>query len=162
MMAMKAEIETITPIAEARGNIMSLADKLVTMIDTGEAQEQECPVTHRFTPGCYLREILMPKGTLIVGKIHATEHFNVILTGEVTVATAEGVEHFKAPHTFISKAGIQKVVFCHSDCQWQTVHVTEETDLLEIENQVIVDSYDQLHIDGLINKVKEVALCHGD
>ena len=94
----------------------------------------------------------MPKGTPIIGKIHATEHFNILLTGRVTVLTAEGVEEITAPHTFISKAGVQKVVYIHEDCIWQTVHVTDKTDLEEIEKEVICEDYDHLLIDGLLSQ----------
>lgn len=141
---------TIKGIHSKRESIASLANTLSTK------EQVECPVTHRFANGCYLREIFMPKGTIIVGKIHATEHFNVILTGEVTVATAEWVKRFKAPHTFISGAGIQKVVYIHEDCKWQTLHVTDKTDLDEIEKDVIVESYDKLEIDYLLNKCEEL------
>jgi hypothetical protein len=116
------------------------------------AAEANCPVTHRFTDGCYLREIFMPKGTVIIGKIHATEHFNIILKGDVTVLTVEGAERITAPHTFTSKAGVQKVVIMHEDCIWQTVHVTDKTDLNDIEKEVVVDNYDNLKVDGIINK----------
>lgn len=138
------------------------ANKMIEMIKNKEIEEQECPVKHRFSKGCYIREIFMPKGTLIVGKIHATEHFNILLTGRVTVATAEGVEEIVAPYTFISLAGTQKVVAIHEDCLWQTVHVTNSTDLDEIEKEVIVDDYDNLSVDGLLNKCKEGLLCRGD
>lgn len=139
-------------ITENRNTINLAANELLAMIDSGDIKEQECPVTHRFTKGCYLREIFMPKGTLIIGKIHATEHFNILLSGEVTVLTAEGVERIKAPHTFVSLAGVQKVVAIHEDCVWQTVHVTDSTDLEEIEKEVIVESYDDLTVDGLLDK----------
>jgi hypothetical protein len=139
-------------ITENRQVIMNAADDMIEKIKTGELIAQDCPVTHRFTPGCYLREILMVAGTKIIGKIHATEHFNILLTGSVTVITAEGVEHIKAPYTFISKAGVQKVVVIHEDCIWQTVHVTNETDLEKIEKEVIVEGYDQLLIDGLLSQ----------
>ena len=94
----------------------------------------------------------MTAGTRIIGKIHATEHFNILLKGRVTVITAEGAEVIQAPYTFISKAGVQKVVDIHEDCIWQTVHVTNETDLSKIEKQVIVEEYDQLMIDGLLSQ----------
>lgn len=139
---------TASTIKSKRNSIMSIAESMK------DIEQTDCPVTHRFADGCYLREILMPKGTVIVGKIHATEHFNVILTGEVTVATAEWVKRFKAPHTFISGAGVQKVVYIHEDCQWQTLHVTDKTDLDEIEKDVIVEDYDQLETDYLLNKCK--------
>ena len=135
-------------LMQARGKMMGLADVLA------DYPQQECPVTHRFSPGCYLREIFMPKGTLIIGKIHATEHFNIILQGEVTVYTATSKERFKAPHTFVSLAGTQKAVYIHEDCIWQTVHVTDKTDLEEIEKEVIVESYDQLAEDGLLNQIR--------
>lgn len=139
-------------IAKNRNTILGMADILVDKIKSGELQAQDCPVVHRFTKGCYLREIFMPKGTRIIGKIHATEHFNILLKGKVTVLTAEGVDEITAPHTFVSKAGVQKVVYIHEDCIWQTVHVTDKTDLDEIEKEVVVEGYDQLLVDGLISQ----------
>ncbi len=150
------EIKHNNDIAKNREEIRSMAELLQEKIDCGELQSQECPVIHRFTNGCYIREILMPAGTRIIGKIHATEHFNILLTGKVTVVTAEGTEHIVAPYTFVSKAGVQKVVIIHEDCVWQTVHVTDKTDLDEIEKEVIVEDYDQLLIDGLLVKSQEV------
>lgn len=145
-------LRAIDSITNNRDTIGVAAKELIDMVANNELKEQECPVTHRFTKGCYLREIFMPKGTLIIGKIHATEHFNILLTGKVTVLTAEGVENIEAPYTFTSLAGVQKVVAIHEDCLWQTVHVTDSTNLEEIEKEVIVDDYDQLTIDGLLNK----------
>jgi len=143
-------------IQNNREIIQDAAAIMLDKIEAGEMVEQECPVTHRFTEGLYLREILMPKGTRIIGKIHATEHFNVVLTGSCTVITAEGREEIIAPHTFISKAGVQKVVIVHEDCRWQTLHVTDKTDLKEIEKDVIAEDYDHLLIDGLLSRTKEL------
>lgn len=143
-------------ITNNRKKIQLAASHMIKKIECGEFIEAECPVTHRFSKGIYLREIFMPKGTRIIGKIHASEHFNVILTGEVTVITAEGVERIKAPHTFISKAGVQKIVVIHEDCKWQTLHVTDETDLEKIEEEVIAKDYDQLIVDDLLNEIKEI------
>lgn len=139
-------------ITENRAIITSTANDLLEKIASGELESQECPVVHRFSPGCYLREIFMPAGSKVIGKIHATEHFNILLTGSVTVITAEGMEHIKAPYTFTSKAGVQKVVVVHEDCTWQTVHVTNELNIEKIEEEVIVESYDQLLIDGLLSQ----------
>jgi len=151
----KKEAENITANREV---IKHAANAMIDKIACGELEEQECPVTHRFADGIYLREIFMPKGTRIIGKIHSTQHFNVVLTGSCTVITAEGVEEIKAPHTFVSKAGVQKVVVVHEDCQWQTLHVTDKKDLEEIEKEVIVEDYDQLLVDGLLNTVKGLEL----
>ncbi len=96
----------------------------------------------------------MPKGSVVVGKIHATEHFNIILKGLVTVATVEGSHTYRAPATFVSKAGIQKVVLMHEDCIWQTVHVTDKTDVEEIEREIIVDDYDQLPFNEIFGEAQ--------
>lgn len=152
------EKERAISIKKNRGIIGDAAQALIAGIESGDLQEQECPVTHRFTDGIYLREIFMPKGTRIIGKIHATEHFNVVLTGNCTVITAEGIEEIKAPYTFVSKAGVQKVVVVHEDCQWQTLHVTDKTDLEEIEKEVIVEDYDSLINDGLLDNIKRLKL----
>ena len=72
------------PVTETNNKqkINELAKSMVMGVINGELTEQECPVTHRFSDGCYLREILMPKGTLIVGKVHGTQHFNIIISGK--------------------------------------------------------------------------------
>jgi len=149
-------------INKNRAVIGQAAQEMLDMVSSGELENQNCPVTHRFADNCYLREIFMPKGTLIIGKIHATQHFNVILKGDVTVLTATGVERLSAPYTFISEAGTQKVVAVHSDCIWQTLHVTDSKDLDEIESQVIVEDHDDLSFDGLIEKHLGGLLCRGD
>ena len=110
---------------------------MIDIIACGELEVQECPVTQRFTSCIYLRYIFMLKGTRIKGKLHSIQPFKFILVCTCTFITAEGVEEMKAPHTFISKAGVKKVVVAHVDCQWQTLHVTDSTDLEEIEKVVI-------------------------
>ena len=139
-----------TEIKNNRDKIQSMVRTLKAEVLNGSLEDAICDVKHRFANGCYLREIFMPAGARVIGKIHATEHFNIILKGKVTVVTAEGKETFSAPYTFVSKAGTQKVVLIHEDCIWQTVHVTESTDLEEIEKEVIADSYDDLIIDELL------------
>jgi len=138
-------------IKDNRDKIGSMIESLKSEVAKGNLQDAICDVKHSFAKGCYLREIFMPAGARVIGKIHATEHFNIILKGKVTVVTVEGCEHITAPYTFVSKAGIQKVVLIHEDCIWQTVHVTNSTDLEEIEKEVIVDSYDDLVIDDLLS-----------
>lgn len=127
---------------KVRGNpITGDHTEVVTM---RKMQADECSLIHRFANGCYIREILMPQGSIVIGKVHKTEHFNVILEGAVTVITSEGAKFYKAPSTFVSKAGVQKVVIMHTECRWQTVHVTDETDIPTIENALVEEGFDEL------------------
>jgi hypothetical protein len=91
--------------------------------------EVDCPLTHRFTPGMYIRQIFMPSRSLIMSEMHKTEHPYVISQGDVSVWTREaGIERVKAPHTGITKPGTQRILFIHEDTIWTTFHVTDETD----------------------------------
>lgn len=103
-----------------------------------ELPRVDLPVTHRFTPGMYIREIFMPKGTLLTSKIHKTEHPYVISMGVVSVYTeTEGVKVLSSPHTGITKPGTRRLLFIHEDTIWTTFHPTQETDLVKIEEDII-------------------------
>lgn len=98
----------------------------------------ECPLKHYFAPGVYIREIFMPADSIIIGKIHKTEHFNIIQQGRLTIMHDDyTAAELKAPHTFVSKPGVQKVLYIHEDTVWSTVHITEERDLDKLEAALI-------------------------
>jgi len=100
--------------------------------------QANCPLVHRFTPGLYVREIFMPRGTFIISKVHKTEHPYTISKGRVAVWTeAEGVIHLTAPFTGITKPGTRRLLFIQEDCIWTTYHPTTETDLDKIEEAII-------------------------
>jgi hypothetical protein len=101
-------------------------------------EQTPMPLKHYFLPGVYIREIFMPAGTFVIGKKHKTQHFNIVLQGEVALIGEGGVkEVITAPHTFISNAGVQKALYIYRDCVWQTVHLTSERDMDALEAQLI-------------------------
>lgn len=102
----------------------------------------DMPVRHIFAPGVYCREATIPAGMLAVGKIHKHSHVNVISAGRILVATEEGAVEYAAPMTFISLAGTKRIVQALEDTIWMTIHPTDKTDLDEIEQDVIADSYE--------------------
>jgi hypothetical protein len=128
----------------ARTQILTLQDAMEQALAAGELDPAACPVTHHFAPGAYGREIFIPAGSLVVGKIHKHAHLNVISQGECSVYTEDGIREFKAPHTFVSQPGTKRVVLARTDLVWTTVHVTNETELDKIEDYVIAKSYDEL------------------
>ena len=46
---------------------------------------EACPLKHTFSDGIYVREIFIPQGMLLTGKIHKHKHPNFLLKGEVMV-----------------------------------------------------------------------------
>lgn len=118
---------------------ISWRDKLgVLMHEFAHFEQRDCPLTHRFAPGVYLREILMPAHSLVIGKRHKTRHFNIIVKGACTLISEDGSKtYLKAPYTFVSEPGVQKVLAIHEDCIWQTIHVTENRDMESLEAELI-------------------------
>lgn len=97
----------------------------------------DCPLTHRFTPGLYAREIFMPAGTLVVSRQHKTEHPYVVLSGEVMVfVPGVGVQTLRAGHVGITKAGTRRALYITEDCRWVTFHPTTETDLDRLQDEL--------------------------
>lgn len=123
---------------EARGKIAALESAL------REYPQVDLPPVHRFSKGLYAREIFIPKGTILVGKIHRYESLNILSQGEITVLTEHGAMRVRAPYTVVSPPGTKRVGYAHEDCVWTTVHATDETDLDKLEAELIVPDYDCL------------------
>ena len=149
-----------------RQDILTVQDGLQQMIAEGavESTLEDCTLTHYFTPkdekyGCctYAREMFIPKGTLIIGKIHRHQHLNFISKGRVRVVTEFGTKYLEAPCTFVSEVGLKRAVYAEEDTLWTTVHLTEfesEAELDKIEQEVISPSYDEM---GLIDSTEKLA-----
>lgn len=121
-----------------------------------EELDMRFPLVHRFANGVYAREIFLPKGSLVIGKIHRHGHLNVISKGHVVVGTEFGVEELSAPHTFISKPGTKRMVYALEDTIWTTFHGTESTDVEQIEGQIICKSFAEFdQIQAELNRVLE-------
>ena len=120
-----------------------------------EAPQVHAPLTERFAPGVYLREVFMPAGALIIGHEHKTEHFNIVLTGAALVAIDGKVEEIVAPATFVSKPGVRKVLLIIEDMTWQTVHPTTETDPAKLEEMLIVKSEGFQEVERQLQLLKE-------
>lgn len=97
----------------------------------------ELPVVHHFSPGVYARELFIPKGTVLTGKIHKYAQLNIMSAGDLSVLTEDGIVRVQAPFTVVSPAGTKRVAFAHEDTVWTTVHGTDETDLDKIEDLLI-------------------------
>lgn len=148
-----------------RQKVMTVQNGIQKMIEDGDIEStlDDCVLTHHFSPiddeyGCctYAREMFIPKGTVIIGKIHKHQHLNFILKGKVSVATEFGKKYFEAPCTFISEVGLKRAVYAEEDTIWTTVHLTKhigEENLGKIEEEVISPTYEEM---GFIASMDEL------
>ncbi len=121
---------------EARKQIFALEDELRNY------PQRDLPLVHRFAKGLYAREIFIPKDTVAIGKIHKYECLNIISMGDITVLTETGAERLKSPHGWVSPSGTKRLVYAHEDTVWTTVHASNETDLVKLEEELILKNYD--------------------
>lgn len=119
-------------------------------IDDLEAQMRAAGPTfipetlHHFAPGLYAREIRIPAGVTVTGKIHKHSNLNIMSAGRLTLWDEDGeLVHLEAPYTVVAPAGVRRVVYAHTDVVWTTIHATPETDLAMIEREFVVSTYEQ-------------------
>lgn len=94
-------------------------------------------VNHHFVSGVYLRELFIPAGILLTGKIHKYAHPSYMSRGDMTVLLEDGVHRVQAPFQCIAPPGTKRIAITHADTIWTTIHATSETDLEKIEDLFI-------------------------
>lgn len=132
--------------AKEEGSPALLRDQIVALErEMRTMTEHHIVITpvHYFAHGLYAREILIPKGCVLTGKIHLYEHLNIISKGDISVMTDDGIKRIQAPATIISKPGIKRVGWAHEDTVWTTIHACSETDAEKIEDALVVDTFDE-------------------
>jgi len=112
--------------------------------------EDPFPLEHIFTPGLYTRQMVAPKGALMVGKLHKTEHVAFMLRGDVSVLTEDGVNRIVGPCMLVSPVGVKRIGFVHEEMVWVNVFPNPEniTDLAELEKMTIAADYNELSAGG--------------
>ena len=113
----------------------------------------EMPVKHIFHAGMYAREIVIPKDTLIVGRIHKFDHFDIMASGDITVSTDYGEpKRLKGFNLIESFSGKQKVAYTHEETVWINFNCAEERDPEEMYNYLTCGSFEEYEDFGLMLK----------
>lgn len=136
---------------EIRKNILDFKDYLLSLGSDGT----EFPVEHFIADGVYTRKLFIPKGSILIGKIHKKACMNIVAKGDITVMTETGCARIQAGYTVQSPAGIMKVGYAHEDTIFINVFRTDETEIEKIEADIAGESFEALAIE---NEVTE-ALC---
>lgn len=140
--------------AEMRAHIFSLEAEILKLPQT------DLPLRHYFAKGLYAREMLIPEGTVLTGKIHTTEHLCFITKGSISVLAEEGMRRINAPAILISKPGAKRAGFAHEDTIFVTVHATEETDLEKLEAELTAESFEDPRLPISLVPQLEESICH--
>lgn len=107
-----------------------LSDAVVARIEAMEAQmldheQVEMPVDDTFSKGVngmYVRQIMIPKDTLLTGRVHLEDYVDIMLSGDISVATPDGVKRMTGLNVMAGPKGRKRAGYAHEDTYWLTVH----------------------------------------
>jgi hypothetical protein len=127
-----------------RDNILNLEAAMKAMPE----HQVHIEPKHYFAPGLYLREIFIPKGVTLTGKIHKTEHLCILSQGELSVRLEDGIQTLKASTVVKSLPGMKRILYAHEDSVWINVHHNPENiqDLDKIEEEFVTDTFEQYYL----------------
>lgn len=118
--------------------------------------EVNCETDHDFTPGLYGRTIFMPSGTLIVSRIHKTEHQFIISAGVVAVKNNDDEwEILSAPYKGTTLPGTRRLLYTIENTMWTTYHpvpIMPQDDSKESIKKA-VDQIDELILEKHVNEL---------
>ena len=128
-----------TEVAQQDSNLAAV--RVDTLLREMSAMPQvDCPVQHFFGPSIYIREIVIPAGTVIVGKYHKEDHLCSMVEGRMIVMGEDGVQHeVAAPAVFMAKKG-RKTAYAIETVRFQNIYSTDETDVEKLEHMLVEDS----------------------
>lgn len=157
---------SLDKVSGTRSSIADLEETLRNTEGSFVGDSEVCPLVHRFSDQIYVREITIPKGTLLVGKIHKHDHPNFLMSGRVRVVTeSAGKEILEGPLAIISPPGTKRALYAETELVWITVHhnPTNTQDLSELEKLVIADSYEDYEKfkkkdNGVISRLKKLII----
>jgi len=126
-----------------------------------EFDQVDIPVEHLFNGDIYCRKIMIPKGTLLTGRIHKFDHFDVMISGDITVSTDTGeTKRLSGFNLMKGYAGKKRAGYAHEDTHWMTFHSAEERDPEQMYEFLTCGSFDELNdfnimLEKAINRIEE-------
>lgn len=118
-------------------NEVALRDKIELLQEACRPLPQvTMPTRHFLLEGMYLRQILIPAGTLFIGRVHKKPHYFLVLAGAAQVTTDEGFAVLRAGMVLMSPPGVKRAGITIQDTIFATIHRTEATRLEDIEGDL--------------------------
>jgi len=147
-------------IANTEKTVAEGMEEIKNFLMDPSTEGADLPIRHSFAPGIYAREMFIPEGTLLIGKIHKHRHHNFLMQGSIIVLTEEGgVKLLQAPLMIVSEPGTQRVGYAITDTIWTTVHENKDNteDLDIIEKRTVTDDK-QKYIEYKNNLIKNITI----
>lgn len=112
----------------------------------------DIPVVESYSGGIYAREIIIPADTLLTGRVYKHDHFDVMVYGDVTVTSDEGLKRLQGYNAFPSCSGKKRAGYTHEETRWITFCACEERPTGDYLEYLTVETFAQLEADGMVQE----------
>jgi hypothetical protein len=151
-------IEYLKVLNDRKPSVLSNIAKVDILQNELKKHEQlEIKVKHYFVPGVYVREIFMPKGAILTGKIHKYPQFHVITKGDLSILIDGEMVRLQGPINILSPAGSKRFAIANEYTYWLMVHGTYQTDLKAIEDFFTCDTEEE-YLKFLLDEEAQLSL----
>jgi hypothetical protein len=124
-----------------RENILAFEEIAKTM------PQIEIPVKHHIHGGMYGREITIPKDTILTGQIYKFDHFDVMISGDVTVSTDTGeTKRLSGYNCLKGMSGKKRAGYTHEDTVWITFHPYTGANGDDIQDFITAKTFEELEL----------------
>mgnify|MGYP003631301131 FL=1 len=136
-------------VKELADKIEELENSMYELFESGDknvvvGNSDMFPLHHSFSEGVYIREMLMPKDGLIVGKIFKCSHHFILLKGKLLITMpGEETKIHTAPSWFTCTSNVRRVLLSLEDSVFMNVlpNPDNETSIDILEERLLEDNY---------------------
>jgi len=114
-------------------------------------EQAEIPVISNNVNGMYTREILIRKDVVLTGRVHLFPYVDIMLSGDITIRTPDGLTRYTGANVFYGEAGRKRIGYAHEDTRWITVHntpITDGDDFYKLLTVATLDEFNQILLEG--------------
>lgn len=110
-----ALFENLPVTGDYRTDVFALEDAL------SQLPQHDFVVRHHFAHGTMTRELDIPAGVMLTGKIHRHSCINMLIKGKIAFISDDADGVIEAPVVFVSPPDTKKAGYALEDCTWVNV-----------------------------------------
>lgn len=108
-----------------------------------EQEQLDILTREHFINGMYGREIVIPAGAMLTGRVYKDGYLDIMLSGDMSVATPQGAKRITGVNIMEAPPGRKRAGYAHTDTHWITVHRTDQLDPGDMLDQLTFFSRDE-------------------
>jgi len=112
-----------------------------------ELPQVDLSVSSNNINGMYIREILIPAGSSLVGRVHLYPYVDIMLSGDITIISSDEPEpiRYSGANVLYGIPGRKRTGFAHEDTRWITVHNSDIKDGDEFYEKLTAESIEECY-----------------